>query len=491
MLFYILTIAGLFRLRFTRPNAERPYRAFGYPIVPALYIVGAICIGRGAAAVSADDDVAGVCDCPAGRSGILPMVVPGEGREKWQPHRVPRTTKRPKFWLNRRSCAEVRIRGYKSIAFCDVTLEPLTILVGRNASGKSNFLDALAFLRDVLDQGANSAIEEHGGAAVFSEETKTGRLEFEIDSTFPSYQMQCRASYRVKLALSARKQLGIQEEVLQLEDQTNGITCGFTAAQGHVTWQGLDSFGEGRLRRGLIKEDAVNGGPPRYAMLYDTSGSERPYLGVIGSQPFLDLAEGLRSIGCFAFHPEAIRKPQPRVGSPALKRNGRNLARAIEGLKEIEQRDLDRVKAYLRAIVPEIEGFEVFPLGDFETLRFQVRSRLESSPLNLYAASMSDGTLRALAALVAAFRNSPANRSCSHRHRRARNRTSPGGHASVGGRTGRSHLAHADHHHDALSGPTRRGRGQTRKCPHSGMAGWIDGDHPIGRRQRQHHSRRP
>jgi basic amino acid/polyamine antiporter, APA family len=41
LLFYILTIAGLFRLRYTRPNAERPYRAFGYPIVPALYIIGA------------------------------------------------------------------------------------------------------------------------------------------------------------------------------------------------------------------------------------------------------------------------------------------------------------------------------------------------------------------------------------------------------------------------------------------------------------------
>ena len=41
LLFYILTILGLFRLRFTRPNAERPYRAFGYPIVPALYIIGA------------------------------------------------------------------------------------------------------------------------------------------------------------------------------------------------------------------------------------------------------------------------------------------------------------------------------------------------------------------------------------------------------------------------------------------------------------------
>ncbi len=41
LLFYILTILGIFRLRATRPDVERPYRAFGYPIVPALYIAGA------------------------------------------------------------------------------------------------------------------------------------------------------------------------------------------------------------------------------------------------------------------------------------------------------------------------------------------------------------------------------------------------------------------------------------------------------------------
>ncbi len=44
LIFYVLTIAGLFRLRRTRPNAERPYRAFGYPVVPALYIVAASAI---------------------------------------------------------------------------------------------------------------------------------------------------------------------------------------------------------------------------------------------------------------------------------------------------------------------------------------------------------------------------------------------------------------------------------------------------------------
>ena len=44
LLFYVLTIAGLFVLRRTRPDAERPYRAFGYPVVPALYISGAAVI---------------------------------------------------------------------------------------------------------------------------------------------------------------------------------------------------------------------------------------------------------------------------------------------------------------------------------------------------------------------------------------------------------------------------------------------------------------
>jgi basic amino acid/polyamine antiporter, APA family len=44
LIFYILTIAGLFVLRVKRPQAERPYKAFGYPIIPALYILGALVI---------------------------------------------------------------------------------------------------------------------------------------------------------------------------------------------------------------------------------------------------------------------------------------------------------------------------------------------------------------------------------------------------------------------------------------------------------------
>ena len=46
MLFYILTIAGIFILRKKQPDLERPYKAFGYPVLPALYILfaSAFCI---------------------------------------------------------------------------------------------------------------------------------------------------------------------------------------------------------------------------------------------------------------------------------------------------------------------------------------------------------------------------------------------------------------------------------------------------------------
>ena len=44
LIFYILTISGVFLLRRKRPDADRPYRAFGYPVIPALYLAGAALI---------------------------------------------------------------------------------------------------------------------------------------------------------------------------------------------------------------------------------------------------------------------------------------------------------------------------------------------------------------------------------------------------------------------------------------------------------------
>ena len=57
----------------------------------------------------------------------------------------------------------VKLRNYKSIGRCDVELGPLTVLVGHNGSGKSNFLDALAFVSDSLRTSLDHALRERGG----------------------------------------------------------------------------------------------------------------------------------------------------------------------------------------------------------------------------------------------------------------------------------------------------------------------------------------
>jgi len=44
LIFYILTVVGIFILRRSKPDAERPYKAFGYPVLPALYVLAAAAI---------------------------------------------------------------------------------------------------------------------------------------------------------------------------------------------------------------------------------------------------------------------------------------------------------------------------------------------------------------------------------------------------------------------------------------------------------------
>ena len=61
VLFYILTILGLFRLRRTRPDAPRPYRAWGYPLVPALYAIFALFVDWALLVHKTQRSVAGLC----------------------------------------------------------------------------------------------------------------------------------------------------------------------------------------------------------------------------------------------------------------------------------------------------------------------------------------------------------------------------------------------------------------------------------------------
>ncbi len=57
----------------------------------------------------------------------------------------------------------IRIVNYRSIGKCDLELCPLSVFVGRNAAGKSNFLDSLRFVVDSLEGSVDHAIRVRGG----------------------------------------------------------------------------------------------------------------------------------------------------------------------------------------------------------------------------------------------------------------------------------------------------------------------------------------
>jgi len=278
----------------------------------------------------------------------------------------------------------VRIRGYKSIAFCDVTLEPLTVFVGRNASGKSNFLDALAFLRDVVVKGVQEAVKLHGGRdAILCRFSTTRTVMIEIETSFLPQKVKDAWSTRfgMEIELLNKQAPRIVREYARVEAPVANYWSAYKAENGQVS---LSSKYTGRS---VVHWRTV----------------DRVFLDRYTDGPDLDFRKQVEAIATYNINPDEIRRPQKPVPGGFLERDGRNLASAIETTKEIEPETIERAVRYLTAITGTVEYAGILRAGGYETLRFSVPHGGNGKALEFDAASMSDGTLRAFAALIAAY----------------------------------------------------------------------------------------
>ena len=264
----------------------------------------------------------------------------------------------------------VRLRNYRSIAGCDVRLEPLTILVGPNGSGKSNFLDALRLTAESLRGSLDHALRERGGLAEIRRKSHDHpnhfgvRLDFHIDGTpgFFAFEVGARAAGGYEIRHEACEWAGERYEVAS----------------------------------GKIKCAPATVSPPAAAdRLYLVNAAGLPRL-----RPVFD---ALSTMGFYNISPSEIRELQAPDPGDLLDREGTNLASVLDQLGRSHPETPKRIEEYMARVVPGIVGVRPIHVGHMVTIEFRQRVVGSEQPWSFGAIHMSDGTLRALAVLTALF----------------------------------------------------------------------------------------
>lgn len=121
-----------------------------------------------------------------------------------------------------------------------------------------------------------------------------------------------------------------------------------------------------------------------------------------GLPEYREVYNTLRAMGFYNLSPDAMRELQNPDARELLRRDGSNVASIVGRIAA--SRDaarLQRIGEYLERIVPGVKEAGRKQLGPKETLEFRQSVQGADNPWTFYAASMSDGTLRAFGALVA------------------------------------------------------------------------------------------
>jgi predicted ATPase len=265
---------------------------------------------------------------------------------------------------------QCNITNYKSIEACKVKLQPLNFLIGPNGSGKSNFLDALRFVSESLQTSLGHAIQDRGGLSQIRRKTSGHPTHFSI-----ALQGEINARpyyYAFKIGAASSYGFEVTQELLK-------------TTEGHY-----------EIKKGIVSSCSLHSPPkPSLDRLYLVSAS--------GLSEFRPVYDALSSMGFYNIQPDKVKNLQPPEAGALLARDGRNLASVLKAMASASPQALDKVVRFLSRIVPGLKAVEPVALERMLTLDFIQTSEDEEARWRFPALSMSDGTLRALAILVALY----------------------------------------------------------------------------------------
>ena len=269
----------------------------------------------------------------------------------------------------------VVLKNYKSIAACDVQLGPLMFLVGRNGSGKSNFLDALRFVADALNTSLGHAIRDRGGINDVCRRSRghpnhfSIRLEFTLPEGFTGH-------YVFQIRTRSPGGYEVQTEECSIQNKSR-----------------LTSEAYFRVESGTVTDTSVKVAP--------AAATDRLYLvNASGLSEFRPVYDAFSRMGFYNFNLDKIRDFQDPAPADILIGDGSNLTNILTQLPPAVKTDIEE---YLASVVPDIREVDVKAFGSKQILAFRQKVGADRYPGRFLANNMSDGTLRALGILVALF----------------------------------------------------------------------------------------
>ena len=291
----------------------------------------------------------------------------------------------------------IRAKNYRSIRELDLELGPLTVLVGPNASGKSNVLDVLRFIRDTVSRGLDFAISQRSGMASLRHQRPGRGRPRDVQLGFCATMQDITLDYNFVLASDSNGGYHVKREYGRYTLESESKQIEFDIEMGRITKPKRVPGPSIALPTEELSFFSY------YSHLFRENGNEfENYLSNPLYSTLFSLKQDFSSLGFYHVLPNMIREPRRHVGFYLLDQWGANLASLLFEMQRGKGSDSD-IKEALRLAVPGISDVMSKQVGGYVILQFQHSNIVDGKSLWLDAAQESDGTLRVLGLLTAIY----------------------------------------------------------------------------------------
>jgi len=298
---------------------------------------------------------------------------------------------------------------FRSLATIDLELGAITILVGTNAAGKSNAIDAFRFLRDCIVFGLDDAVNNRGGLNLIRQYSPTRpytlKLAIEYDCLIEDKNYP--AEYSISIAGSNDNPV-IEEErakVYRFEPDFSSDDDEFVEER---TWNvsevsfRRDKQGQCYLDEKKAKSSKFSSDSLAFSSLF-ASGFHR-----FDEDAFCLYEAGIKALSEIRFtsiYPNTLRAPTRPDPDKRLKEDCSNWASVIKAMRQTEKgrKAWGRIKEFMSIVLPGFEEITVRTVGGHLSPQFKVKDLKSDRSHFLDPLQLSDGTLRLMGLFLALY----------------------------------------------------------------------------------------